>query len=312
MNAVPPPPDTAAPASAQMSAGATAELDTILADLLARAAALPPLSISAAEAWYAAVIDAGMPFYALGPLAKAAHAATKFPVDDIERKLRKATAKREAAEEDAPDQPPLQSQAELEAACARILNAPDVLRELKGDLPTLGLAGPGTIALNAFVMAQSRRTPKPMHMAAAGPSGTGKSFEVDTALQLIDPADIYNIGDGSEKFMQYDTAPITGKVVYFAEATPLQRDGNSPISYATRTLMSEGLFRYRFVDFEKKDANGKPVAQEIVRRGPAAVMITSTAESIHPEIETRLLRFGTDNSTSQTARILTSMAAGLK
>ena len=118
-----------------------------------------------------------------------------------------------------------------------------------------GDAGPGTIALNAYVVAQSRRMPKPMHMAAAGPSGTGKSFEVDTALQLIDPAAIYNIGDGSEKFMQYDIAPLTGRVVYFAEATPLQRDGNSPLAYATRTLMSEGLFRYRFVDFEKKDAN---------------------------------------------------------
>jgi hypothetical protein len=312
MNAITPP-ASAAPEAELLSSGAApvSDPDAILAELVARAKVLPTGSIGAVDAWSADVIAAKMPSYVHAGLAKAAAGATGFDKDDIEKKLRKAAAKLEAAEDDAPDQPPPRTQTELEAACARILNAPDVLRELKADVPALGLAGSGTIALNAFVMAQSRRRDKPMHMAAAGPSGTGKSFEVDAALRLIDPAAIYNIGDGSEKFMQYDTAPLTGRVVYIAEATPLQRDGNSPLAYAIRTLMSEGLFRYRFVDFEKKDANGKPVAQEIVRHGPSAVMITSTAEIIHPEIETRLLRFGTDNSTSQTERILTGMAAGL-
>lgn len=310
MNATSPDATAAAP---QMSTSAAPALDqdAALADLLARAGMIPAHSIGATDAWCAAVIEAGLPAYTFQPLAKSAAGACKFPADDIEKKLRKAAARREASEENDEVQAPPRSQMELEAASARILNASDVLRELKGDLPALGVAGPGTITLNVFVVAQSRRRVKPMHMAAAGPSGTGKSFEVDCALGLIDPAAVYSIGDGSEKFMQYDTAPLTGRVVYFAEATPLQRDGNSPLAYGTRTLMSEGIMRYRFVDFEKKDANGKPVAQEIVRRGPAAVIITSTAESIHPEIETRLLRFGTDASAGQTTHILTGMASGL-
>ena len=282
--------------------------DAVYAEFQARASAQTKGAIAGAAELVADIVASCLPESTFKPLAAAIAKTTGLSDTALRTQMEKGRKARDRAADDDEPAAPLRTREELEGACSRILAAPDVLALLKTDLAALGIAGSGRVVMEVYVAAQSRHLPKPIHGAVAGPSGIGKSYETDTALDLISPIDIYRIGDGSEKFFQYDTTALTGKVVYFIEATPLQRDSNSPLAYAIRTLMSEGVAYYRSVDYETKDRDGRPTALEIERRGPSTVIITSTADRLHPEIETRVVRFAVDGSAAQTARILNAMA----
>jgi hypothetical protein len=289
---------------------ATFDMNALYQEFLKRAGELTRGDMVGSDMLMSDIVTSPLPDTTFKPLTDAIAKATGLHANKLLKRLENARkAFEKGSERGDSDKTPARTREQLEAACARILAAPDVLRLLHGDLPRLRVAGSGRLVLCGYVVAQSRRRPKPLNMAAAGPSGAGKSFEVDTVLALIMPDAIYLIGDGSEKFFVFDREPLTEKIVYFVEATALERDGNSPLAFAIRTFMSEGVARYRYVDFENKDPDGNPQVVEITRPGPGAVIITSTRDRLHPEIESRIIRQAVDPSEAQTLRILRQIAA---
>ena len=74
-----------------------------------------------------------------------------------------------------------------------------------------------------------------------------------------------------------------------------------------RTLISEGRIVYETT--VKDEATGRFTVERIVREGPVALVVTTTASSIHAENETRMLSLQTDASPEQTRRVMAAARA---
>jgi hypothetical protein len=76
-------------------------------------------------------------------------------------------------------------------------------------------------------------------------------------------------------------------------------------SYLVRSLLSEGRLSYETVE---KTAEGMK-ARRIEREGPTGLIVTTTAVSLHPENETRLLSVTVTDTPMQTRAVLAALAA---
>jgi hypothetical protein len=97
------------------------------------------------------------------------------------------------------------------------------------------------------------------------------------------------------------------KVVYLPEAaaTLAVKNGvEGEFTAMIRTLISEGYIRYQTVVAQD---GGPPTGLEIVKNGPIAVIVTTARNNIEDELMTRLLLADSDESVSQSSKVLTSM-----
>ena len=77
-------------------------------------------------------------------------------------------------------------------------------------------------------------------------------------------------------------------------------------SYLVRSLLSEGKVRYETVEKTKDGLR----ARVIERPGPTGLLVTTTALTLHPENETRLLSIPVTDTPEQTRAIFRSLANG--
>jgi len=93
------------------------------------------------------------------------------------------------------------------------------------------------------------------------------------------------------------------------EATALReaaekRDGDIT-AMLVRTLLSEGQLIY---DITEKGDDGKMGTRRIVKQGPTNLIVTTTADNLHHENETRLLSLPVDESEEQTRAVMVRTA----
>jgi hypothetical protein len=65
-----------------------------------------------------------------------------------------------------------------------------------------------------------------------------------------------------------------------------------------RSLLSEGEITYRIAERGKE---GRFITRKITKHGPVNVILTTTATSLHPENESRMLSLPTDGSSARCA-----------
>ncbi len=178
----------------------------------------------------------------------------------------------------------------------------DVLADFTRSLHGRGVAGEDRFAQVVYLCVTSRLLPRPVSVAAKGPSSAGKSYIVQCVLDFFPESAYYALSAMSERALAYSDEPLSHRMLVLYEAVGLEGDF---ASYLVRSLLSEGCIRYETV--EKVKGEGM-VPKLIVREGPTGLIVTTTAVSLHPENETRLLSVPANDTPEQTRRVLRMLA----
>jgi hypothetical protein len=181
---------------------------------------------------------------------------------------------------------------------------PRILDHFERELARSGVVGESLLGKLVFLVLTSRFLRRPVSIAVKGPSSGGKSFLVDRVCEFFPVDAYYTLTAMSEHAMAYGTEPLKHRMLVLFEAAGLESDF---ASYLVRSLLSEGHLRYETV---QKTANGlEPLL--IQREGPTGLIVTTTAVSLHPENETRLLSVNVADTAAQTKRVLIQLAQGI-
>ena len=190
-------------------------------------------------------------------------------------------------------------------ACLDLQNSNNILGELEIDLRKLGYAGPADFPKLIYLVLQSRRFKRVVSLVLKGPSGSGKSFALSQALKFVPPATYEYFGGMSEKAIVYSGLNLEHKHLVIGEAAGLSSgDGRAFL----RQLLSEGELRYLTVQKTDKGLSGAEVPRI---KGPMGLIMTTTANALHPEDESRMLSLSMPESADQTRLALLSMAKGV-
>jgi hypothetical protein len=183
--------------------------------------------------------------------------------------------------------------------CQDLAESPSILSRLDQNLKKYGFAGSTNIPRTVFLATCTRMFPQPVSVVIKGPSSSGKSFALKAALRYV-PDEACEIFHGlSEKALVYaSNLNLQHRHLVIQEAAGLA-EGNGRTFL--RQLLSEGEVRYMTVQ-NTKDGN---VGQELpVIKGPIGLLMTTTANSLHWEDETRMLSMQVDQSPEQIMRAL--------
>jgi hypothetical protein len=185
--------------------------------------------------------------------------------------------------------------------CAELAQDPAILERLADELEQSGLVGEARTAKLLYLALTSRLLEKPVSVAVKGPSAGGKSYSLERVLNLFPPHAFYELTAMSERALAYGTEPLAHRFLIIFEAAGLEGDF---ASYLVRSLLSEGRLRYETV--EKTDHGLE--TRVVERQGPTGLIVTTTAVSLHPENETRMLSIPVTDTPEQTRRILLALA----
>lgn len=188
--------------------------------------------------------------------------------------------------------PPLASTENLLAAAVEMVEA-------------LGVTGETRIVKGTYLTVVSQVLAEPVSMVAKGASAGGKSYSTRTVLQLFDPAVFYQVTAGSQRSLIFTDAEFEHRTIVMFEATALRevaekRDGDMT-AMIVRTLLSEGRIIY---DITERGDDGKMGTRRITKKGPTNLIVTTTADNLHHENETRLLSLPVDESGEQTRAVM--------
>lgn len=186
----------------------------------------------------------------------------------------------------------------------------DLLAEVVTTVHALGVTGESRIIKATFLTAVSQVLPEPVSLIAKGASAGGKSYATRTTLRLFPEADFYTVTAGSQRSLIYTDEEFKHRTIVMFEATALReiaekRDGDMT-AMIIRTLMSEGRLVY---DVTEKDDTGRLTTRRITKEGPTNLIVSTTADNLHPENETRMLSLPVDESEEQTRRVMMKTAA---
>lgn len=191
--------------------------------------------------------------------------------------------------------------AEAWAKCKDIATAPEIMPLVVELAEKLGLVGESRLVGLVYLAVTSRLFSKPISVAIKGPSGSGKSFLVETVLRMFPASAYHSLTAMSEHMLAYSEEPLKHRHLCIFEAAGMDGDMQS---YLVRTLLSEGRIRYETV--ESTFEGLKP--RLIEREGPTGLLVTTTRAGLHPENETRLLSITVTDTRAQTAAILRQLA----
>jgi hypothetical protein len=188
------------------------------------------------------------------------------------------------------------------AQCQALACEPDILKKLDESLQRRGLVGEQCTARLLYLAATSRLQERPVSIAVKGPSSGGKSHVVQQVLEHFPPEAYYALSAMSERAVAYSTEPLKHRMLVLYEAAGMQGDVGT---YLIRSLLSEGRVRYETLE-PKKDGSRRP--RLIEREGPTGLITTTTAVSLHPENETRMLSVSVTDTRDQTKAILRALS----
>lgn len=189
--------------------------------------------------------------------------------------------------------------------CKDLATEQDLLARLATVLEDGGLVGEKRTAQLIYLALTSRLLDKPVSVALKGPSAGGKSYTLQRVLDLFPPEVYHALTAMSERALAYGTEPLEHRFLVIFEAAGLEGDF---ASYLVRSLLSEGRLRYETV--EKTDHGMQ--TRVVERRGPTGLIVTTTAISLHPENETRLLSVPVTDTPEQTRKIMFALAEGTR
>jgi hypothetical protein len=186
-------------------------------------------------------------------------------------------------------------------ACATLARDPAILARFVEMLPHVGVVGEETAAKILFLALTSRLLAKPSSVVVKGPYAGGKSCVVENVLRYFPEEAYHALTAMSQHALAYSTEPLAHRHLVIYEAAAL---GEEFSDYLLRTLLSEGRLRYETVE---KTAAGLE-ARLIEREGPTGLVMTTTAVTLHPENETRLISLTVSDTRDQTRSVFLALA----
>jgi hypothetical protein len=184
----------------------------------------------------------------------------------------------------------------------------DILAKFREDLHRAGVAGEERLAVTEYlaltsrVLSGAKPTERPVSPVAKGSTSTGKSHTTATVLRFFPSSAYIDLGSMSRKYLFYLEEEFAHRFLVVPEWASIKDD--EEIVAMLRTLLSEGRIVHGTVE-----GDGKRTARRIEKSGPTGLLMTTTAASVDPELETRCLSIVTDDSTEQTGRVFAALAA---
>jgi hypothetical protein len=170
-----------------------------------------------------------------------------------------------------------------------------LLSRFEQDVALAGLVGEENNAKVVFLSAVSAKLQKPLNVSVSGESSAGKNHLTGCVAKFIPSEDKKMLtGMSAKVLMHSDEHEYEHKAVFIAEY-----EGVSGADYAIRTMQSEQVIEWEFVD----SSNSGIQKRKCTVRGPAAFIQATTRVTLHPENETRLLFARVDESEEQTVAI---------
>lgn len=178
-----------------------------------------------------------------------------------------------------------------------LLGDPRLMQRVSEDLAVLGVVGEETNLLVAYLSTISRKAERPFGVVIQSSTAAGKSTLADAVCQLVPEEDLASY------------SALTGQALYYVGATDLahkvlavaEEQGAARATYALKLLVTEG--RLSIASTGKDPATGKLRTRAYEVAGPVALVLTTTATEIDPELANRLVVLGVDEERAQTRAI---------
>jgi hypothetical protein len=178
------------------------------------------------------------------------------------------------------------------------LKGPNLLERLEDDLGHLGVVGEHLNLLVCYLAALSRKCERPIGVLVQSSSAGGKSTLVEAATALVPPEDLVSLSAITSQALYYlGGMGLRHKVLFVAEER-----GSSRADYALKLLVSEG--RLSIASTGKDSKTGRLRTRNYETLGPLSLMMTTTATTLDPELENRLVVLGVDENPVQTRAII--------
>jgi hypothetical protein len=191
---------------------------------------------------------------------------------------------------------------ELASRCAELAFDRRILDRFATDLRRLGIVGEVRLAKLVYLSATSRLLAWIVSVGVKGPSAAGKSVVVERTLEFFPPSAFYVLTAMSERGLIFIGEDMSHRMLVIFEAAGMSGDLQS---YLIRSLLSEGRIRYQMAG---KGEGGEIVGRVVELEGPTGLICTTTAISLHPENETRLLSVQATDTPEQTKAVLLAIA----
>lgn len=183
-------------------------------------------------------------------------------------------------------------------ACADLAHQPSILDNLAEQLRKQGFAGSTNIPATVFLSMITRMFEQPVSLVLKGQSGSGKSFSLHAGMQFIPESAYHEVHGLSQKALLHAAKTnLKHRFLVIQEAAGFAKDG----WVFLRQMLTEGKLNYMSVGQTREGHEGKELPTV---EGPMGVMMTTTANSLHGEDETRMLSLYVDQSPEQIRRAL--------
>jgi hypothetical protein len=191
---------------------------------------------------------------------------------------------------------PAMSSQEREAAVT-FLQTDDLVGRLLADMDSLGYVGEVEAKLLVYLIATSRKLPRPLAGIIGSGSGAGKSFLAELAELLMPPEDVELFSKLSPQALYYLPEDYLCQKLLMLE----ERAGGEGADYAIRTLQSKDKLT-QLVTINDP-ITGHSATRNSTVRGPIAYLETTTESYLNPENTSRCFEIPLDESVEQTRRI---------
>ncbi|MEK7862007.1 MAG: DNA primase, partial [Chloroflexota bacterium] len=182
------------------------------------------------------------------------------------------------------------------ATALAFLAALDLVTRIREDLTAQGVTGEDRSKLLVYLVATSRKLPKPLSLCVVSRSSGGKSFIVSKVCELMPPEEYFGYTRMSSKALFHDdTDRLRHKLLSIEEA-----EGMEEAAYALRVMQSNQMLRN--LSTITDPTTGKHKASENIVHGPVALIVTTTQE-LDFETVSRAFVISVDESSEQTERI---------
>ena len=182
-------------------------------------------------------------------------------------------------------------------AALELLRDPHLLDRILADFERCGVVGETTNKLVGYLAAVSRKLERPLAVMVQSSSAAGKSALMSAVLAFVPEEErvAYSAMTGQSLFYMAETN-LEHKVLAIAE-----EEGAERASYALKQLQSEG--ELSIASTGKDPQSGRLVTHEYRVKGPAAIVMTTTAIDLDEELLNRCLVLTVDEDREQTRAI---------
>ncbi|MBN2024922.1 MAG: hypothetical protein JW809_19250 [Pirellulales bacterium] len=194
----------------------------------------------------------------------------------------------------------------VRAEARTLLDSPDLLQKVLGDIATLGVAGEKELAATVYLIGTSRLLPEPLAAIVQGPSSSGKSYVVRKVASLIPPEGVITATQLSPQSLFYmKPGSLVHRFIVAGERSRLENDDSAEATRALREMLSEG--RLSKLLPIKKDGQLESILVE--QDGPIAYIESTTLTELFAEDANRCILLSSDERPEQTRRILSTLAS---